>query len=57
MPNWEFYLAFAHFRIAAILAGVYRRGLDGNASDSQAVERGSHYAMMAESAWRIAQSA
>ena len=57
VPNWHFYLAFAHFRIAAILAGVYRRGLDGNASDRQAIERGGAYALMAEAAWAIAQQA
>ncbi|HVJ54580.1 MAG TPA: phosphotransferase [Aliidongia sp.] len=57
VPHWYFYLAFAHFRIAAILAGVYRRGLDGNASDRQAVERGAAYTMMAEAAWSIAQRA
>ena len=31
--NWTFYLAFSFFRLAAILQGVLRRALDGNASD------------------------
>ena len=31
-PNWEFFLAFGMFRLAAILQGVYKRGLDGIAS-------------------------
>lgn len=31
--NFEFYLAFCYFRMAAILQGVKRRALDGNASD------------------------
>jgi len=53
VPNWDFYMVFALFRIAAILAGVYRRGLDGNASDSQAVERGAVYQAMAEIAWSV----
>jgi aminoglycoside phosphotransferase (APT) family kinase protein len=54
VPHWNFYMVFALFRIAAILAGVYRRGLDGNASDAQALERGAAYAAMAEIAWSIA---
>jgi aminoglycoside phosphotransferase (APT) family kinase protein len=54
VPNWSFYMVFALFRIAAILAGVYRRGLDGNASDAQAIERGAAYTAMAEIAWSIA---
>jgi aminoglycoside phosphotransferase (APT) family kinase protein len=56
VPNWSFYMVFALFRIAAILAGVYRRGLDGNASDAQAIERGAAYTVMAEIAWSIAGS-
>lgn len=31
--HWDFYLAFATFRFLAILQGVLRRGLDGNASN------------------------
>ena len=30
-PEWRFYAAFNMFRAAAILQGVYRRALDGNA--------------------------
>ena len=32
IPDWTFYLAFSLFRLAAISQGVYKRGLDGNAS-------------------------
>lgn len=31
--NWNFFLAFSFFRLAAICQGVYRRALDGNASN------------------------
>ncbi len=31
--NWTFYLAFSFFRLAAICQGVYKRALDGNASN------------------------
>lgn len=33
ITDFAFYLAFAHFRMAAILQGVLRRALDGNAAD------------------------
>lgn len=36
----QFYLAFSFFRLAAILQGVYKRGLDGNASSGRAVRMG-----------------
>ena len=35
-----YYLAFAFYRLAAILQGVYRRALDGNAASAQALTRG-----------------
>ena len=40
LPGWPFYVAFSMFRLASILFGVLRRGLDGNASSPDAVERG-----------------
>lgn len=33
IDRFNFYLAFCHFRMAAILQGVKKRALDGNASD------------------------
>lgn len=33
IPNWPFYIAFCFFRLAAILQGVYKRSVDGNASN------------------------
>lgn len=35
IANWHFYVAFSFFRIAAILQGVYKRSLDGNASNPE----------------------
>ncbi|MCP4624926.1 MAG: phosphotransferase [bacterium] len=40
IPNWNFYLAFSFFRLASILQGVYKRGIMGNASSSEAMKRG-----------------
>ncbi|SFH65050.1 phosphotransferase [Albimonas pacifica] len=39
IPNWEFYVAFSLFRYAAIIQGVYKRGLDGNASDPETAKK------------------
>jgi aminoglycoside phosphotransferase (APT) family kinase protein len=55
-PDVDFYIVFAMFRLAAILAGVLRRGLDGNASDPRAVERGRSYSSLAAVALGIARN-
>ncbi len=33
--NWRFYIAFSFFRLIAIIQGVYKRALDGNASNPE----------------------
>ncbi|MCY4218273.1 MAG: phosphotransferase family protein [Gammaproteobacteria bacterium] len=38
ISDWNFYLAFSFFRFAAILQGVKKRALDGNASSNRALE-------------------
>jgi len=38
--DWEFYLVFSFFRFAAILQGVLKRAIDGNASSKKALEYG-----------------
>ncbi|MEN8721958.1 MAG: phosphotransferase [Alphaproteobacteria bacterium] len=55
IPNWDFYLAFAIFRIAAISQGVYKRGLDGNASSDQAKNYRDACQTLSDVAWQIAQ--
>lgn len=41
-PNMGFYISFSFFRMAAILQGVKKRALDGNASNpEQAIRLGS----------------
>ena len=37
VDKWNFYLAFCFFRLASIIQGVYKRGLQGNASSAQAL--------------------
>jgi len=56
IKNWNFYTAFAFFRIAAILQGVYKRALQGNASSSYAEQIGAQAALMAKSGWKLAQT-
>ncbi len=48
IPHWNFYLAFSFFRFAAILQGVHKRALDGNASSELAFEYGALAAPLAE---------
>lgn len=40
IENWNFYLAFSFFRLAAIAQGVAKRAVDGNASNKQALQIG-----------------
>jgi aminoglycoside phosphotransferase (APT) family kinase protein len=48
IKHWNFYLVFCFFRLAAILQGVRKRGLDGNASSAEAIERGNLTTPLAE---------
>ncbi len=48
IDHWVFYLAFAFFRLSAILQGVYKRALDGNASSEKAMAYGALAAPLAE---------
>ena len=50
IENWHFYLAFSYFRMASICQGVYKRGLDGNASSTRALELGKLVEPMAATA-------
>lgn len=40
IPNWNFYLVFSIFRLAAILQGVRKRALQGIASNERALKLG-----------------
>lgn len=52
--NFDFYIILALFRIAAIVQGVARRGLDGSASDPKAAEMGAIVEPLAELALGMA---
>ncbi len=46
--DWDFYMAYNFFRIAAILHGVAQRAADGNASATDAAENGKKSGLLAE---------
>jgi aminoglycoside phosphotransferase (APT) family kinase protein len=49
IPNWKFCLAFSFFRLAAIVQGVKKRGLEGNASNPEkALKSGERVPQMAK---------
>jgi aminoglycoside phosphotransferase (APT) family kinase protein len=55
--DWNFYMAYNMFRIAAILQGIAKRVEAGTASSAQAVSSGASARPMAELAWEFAQKA
>ncbi len=55
IDHWNFYLSFSIFRYAAIIQGVYKRGLDGNASSQSAKGLKEYVNIIANLAWDLAQ--
>ena len=55
--DWNFYLAYNLFRIAAILQGIAKRVEDGTAASAQARQAGAGARPLAELGWRFAQQA
>jgi len=53
IPNWNFFLAFSVFRLASIVQGVYKRGLDGIASSETAKTYGEFARFLSDEAWKI----
>jgi len=53
IDDWIFYMVFVMFRSAAIVQGVYKRGLDGNASSERAGEYGVMVRKRSEEAWAL----
>ena len=54
IADWHVFLAFSLFRLASILQGVYKRALDGNAANADALEVGRRASLLADVGWRIA---
>lgn len=57
MADWNFYLAYNLFRMAAIVQGIAKRVVDGTASSAQAKETAASARPLSELAWRFAQEA
>lgn len=53
IDNWPFYLIYNMFRSAAIIQGVYKRGVDGNASSEKALEFKDAARLRSERAWKL----
>ncbi len=53
--DWNFYLAYNLFRLAAILQGIAKRVEAGTASSAQAANSGAGARGLAEMAWKFAQ--
>ncbi|MBK6999033.1 MAG: phosphotransferase [Rhodoferax sp.] len=53
--DWNFYMAYNMFRIAAILQGIAKRAQTGTASSAQAASSGAGARPLAQMAWKFAQ--
>jgi aminoglycoside phosphotransferase (APT) family kinase protein len=53
--DWNFYIAYNLFRLAAILQGIARRVVDGTAASAQARAAGAGARPLADMGWALAQ--
>jgi aminoglycoside phosphotransferase (APT) family kinase protein len=53
LPDWDFYVAFAMFRFAAIFQGIMGRVVAGTANDPEARNVGARAKPLAEHAWAL----
>ncbi len=53
IKGWLFYVIYNLFRSAGIIQGVYKRGLEGNASSTKALEYAGVARRRAELAWQL----
>jgi len=53
IADWEFYMVYSLFRLAAILQGIAKRALDGTASSAEAVAIGRTARPVGEQAWAL----
>jgi aminoglycoside phosphotransferase (APT) family kinase protein len=52
--NWDFYIVFCMFRIAAILQGILKRAEQGTAVSDSAIDVGGRGRQIAQQAWELA---
>jgi aminoglycoside phosphotransferase (APT) family kinase protein len=56
LADWDFYIVYSLFRLAAIMQGVAKRAITGTAASHEAVELGRLARPMGERAWELARS-
>lgn len=57
VPRLDWYFAYNLFRLAAIVQGIKKRMIDGNASSDKAAAMVARLPMLADGAWRFASAA
>ena len=55
-PDWEFYMVYSLFRMAAIAQGIAKRAIDGTAASRDAHELGRVARPFGKQAWALARS-
>jgi aminoglycoside phosphotransferase (APT) family kinase protein len=56
IPDWDWYIVFAMFRLAAIAQGIMGRVIAGTANDPHARSRGERARPLADAGWTIVQA-
>ena len=56
IPDWDFYIVYSLFRLAAIMQGIAKRAIEGTAASDEAVELGRLARPVGEQAWALARS-
>src|SRR3984893_8526970 len=56
IADWDFYIVYSLFRLAAIMQGIAKRAIEGTAAGDDAAELGRLARRIGEQAWRLAGS-
>ena len=56
IADWDFYIVYSLFRLAAIMQGIAKRAIEGTAASAEAVELGRLARPVGEQAWALARS-
>jgi aminoglycoside phosphotransferase (APT) family kinase protein len=56
IPDWDFYIVYSLFRLAAIMQGIAKRAIEGTAASDEATELGRLARPVGEQAWALARS-
>ena len=56
IPDWDWYIVFGMFRLAAIAQGIMGRVIAGTANDPHARSRGERAQPLADAGWTIVQN-